>query len=111
LPKLVITHPELGKWEKQSIKEWTFQALNSAHLTAGQVEEAIATISEAAEKQRLEAELSKRRSQLSKFSGKVEAPALVYTQAFWLHEEALKLKQELEELKWEALVLGLIASQ
>jgi len=111
LPRLVFTHTATGEWEKRPMADWVRDACDSASTSATDAAEAVVAVTDAKEKNRLESELDKRKSRLSHLLADAKGPALGDAGGFWLREDVLKLKKELDELRWEALVMGLVAAQ
>jgi hypothetical protein len=108
LPDVVLTHEPSG-WTKQELRSWVAEAFSEVEKTLHEAEAAIENIPVGDQRKRLETKVKEARI---KFGGlkTQQAQSLSPSAASIARENALALRREAAELKWEGLLWALVGS-
>lgn len=109
LSDVVLTHEPSG-WTKQELRSWVAQAFNEVEKTLREAEIAIENIPVGDQRKRLETKAKEGRAKFNELAAR-QAQSLSPSAASILRENALALRREVAELKWDGLLWALVGSQ
>lgn len=112
LPDLVLIHKPTGTWEKNDLRSWLSEALEATTQAVTEARTAMARVPEGSDRTRLNANYKETSALLDELQSKFEqSQPVAPSTAMFLRENALALRQRADELKWEGLLMALVASQ
>ena len=109
LSDVVLTHESSG-WTKQELRSWVAEAFSEVEKTLREAEIAIENIPVGDQRKRLEAKAKEARTKFNELKTPQEQ-SLSPSAASVVRENALALRREAAELKWEGLLWALVGSQ
>ncbi|MEI6499782.1 MAG: sugar-binding protein [Armatimonadota bacterium] len=107
-PELVLTC-ERGQWQREDLRRWLRGTLRAVDADLEAVRAALLTLTVGADRDRLQDGLEQQMTKLNELRAQAGGAQVPTVTAALIDHEALLLRQRASDLRYEALLLGLVA--